>query len=162
MTEPAPESQRWNVRARRRFDFGGIRGRSVVAVGIGGGIGAWCRYELTLRFAATSPPAFPTITLGINLVGSFLLGFLLTLVLEYWPPTRYVRPFAAIGILGGFTTFSTFVVETDRLFGAGLAARGILYLAVSLFGGLIAVALGSATATLWPRALARRKREAPP
>lgn len=161
MTEPTPEPQEWNARARRKFDLGWIRGRSVVAVAIGGGIGAWCRYELTLRFAPTSPPALPTVTLGINLVGSFLLGFLLTLVLEYWPPTRYVRSFAAIGILGGFTTFSTFVVETDRLFGAGLATRAVLYLAVTLFGGLVAVALGSATATLWPRLFGRRRQEDP-
>ena len=146
MTEPAPESQRWNVRARRRFDFGGIRGRSVVAVGIGGGIGAWCRYELTLRFAATSPPAFPTITLGINLVGSFLLGFLLTLVLEYWPPTRYVRPFAAIGILGGFTTFSAYTVETLGLLRAGQAPTAFAYLFGTVIVGLLATWTGIAVA----------------
>ncbi len=51
-----------------------------------------------------------------NVVGAFLLAVLLILVLEVWPPTRYVLPFLAVGVLGSFTTFSTLMVDVDELF----------------------------------------------
>jgi CrcB protein len=133
-----------------------VRGRILSAVALGGGIGACARYELALAFAAPVPPAFPTVTLTINLAGSLLLGALLTLILEVWPPTRYVRPFAAIGLLGGFTTFSTFVVETDRLTAAGDALPALAYVAVSLLGGIACCVLGAAAASAWGRRPARR------
>lgn len=121
------------------------------AVTAGGGLGALVRYELELHVASPTPPAFPTVTLAINLGGAFLLGLLLTLLLERWPPTRYARSFLAIGVLGGFTTFSTVMVESDRLLGAGLKGRALAYLAVSLVGGLVAVAAGAWAARALPR-----------
>ena len=126
-----------------RGSVGSVRGNTLVAVALGGGVGAAIRYELALRFAAATPPAFPTVTLLINVVGSFLLGGLMILIVDHWPPTRYVRPFIAIGILGGFTTFSTFVVETDRLIGAGHAEAAAAYVAISLVAGLVAVGAGA-------------------
>ena len=57
------------------------------------------------------PTAFPWSSFLVNVAGSFVLGVILTLVVERWSPTRFVRPFAAIGFCGGFTTFSTFAVE---------------------------------------------------
>jgi CrcB protein len=109
------------------------------------------RYELALSFAAPTPPAFPTVTLAINLVGSLLLGALLTLILDVWPPTRYARPFAAIGVLGGFTTFSTFVVETDRLAAAGAVPLASAYVIGSLIGGVAFAALGAGATAAWAR-----------
>jgi CrcB protein len=133
-----------------------VSGRSLVAVAMGGGIGATLRYELELHLAHPTPPAFPWVTFAINISGAFLLGALMALTLERWPPTRFVRPFAAIGILGGFTTFSTFVVETDRLIGAHLPGTAIAYVASSLIGGFIAVGLGAFAADrLWPVVAAR-------
>lgn len=117
------------------------------------------RYDLGLRFAHPTL-AFPTVTLVINLTGSFVLGGLLTLVLEFWPPTRYVRPFGAIGVLGGYTTFSTFTVEIVRLVQANRTGLAVTYAAVSLLGGAVAVYLGSVVAGLWPaieHRLARRE-----
>lgn len=127
-----------------------VRVKILASVGLGGGIGAWARYEIGLHFGTATPPGFPFATLAINVVGSFLLGLLVTLVVDYWPPTRYVRPFAAIGILGGFTTFSTFMVEFDRSLAAGLLLRSGLYLGGSLAAGLVAVTLGSWIAQTWP------------
>jgi CrcB protein len=129
--------------------------RSLAAVALGGGIGASARFELAEIFAAPTPPAFPTLTLAINVAGAFLLGGLMALIVDLWPPTRYVRPLVGIGILGGFTTFSTFVVEGDRLIEAGQTGLALAYVIVSLLLGLVAVALGTSVAhRVWP-AIAR-------
>ena len=131
--------------------------RSVAAVAVGGGIGASIRYELSLQLAPATPPAFPAMTCAINISGAFLLGALMMLTLEHWPPTRFVRPFVGIGILGGFTTFSTFVVETDRLLGARLPGVAAVYVGISLVGGFVAVGVGALTADrLWSAGRARR------
>jgi CrcB protein len=82
--------------------------------------------------------------LWINLSGSFALGLLLTLIVERWPPTRFVRPFAAVGFLGAYTTFSTFGVEADQLISAGRLTVALSYVLGSLVGGLAAVYLGIA------------------
>jgi fluoride exporter len=135
-----------------------VSGRSLAAVGMGGGIGATVRFELELHLAHPTPPGFPGVTLVINIAGAFLLGALMALTLEHWPPTRFVRPFAAIGILGGFTTFSTFVVENDRLVGAHLPSVAITYVATSLVGGFVAVGLGALAADrLWPAITGRAR-----
>ncbi len=137
-----------------------FRRRSSIAVAIGGGIGSGIRYEIGLRWGSVDLAVFPWTTLTINLVGAFLLGVLMTLVLEHWPPTRYVRPFVGIGVLGGFTTFSTFALETVRLGRTHHAGAMALYIAASLVGGLSAAILGARLAALWPRLSARRDRRA--
>lgn len=134
------------------------RVKTFACVGLGGGIGAWARYEIELRFGMATPPGFPFATLAINVTGAFLLGLLVALVVDYWPPTRYVRPFAAIGVLGGFTTFSTFMVEFDRLLGARRLLSSGLYLGGSLGAGLVAVTLGSWVAHMWPLLMHRTGR----
>lgn len=123
-----------------------MRARTLLAVAFGGGVGAWLRYEANVLHPVLSPPQFPWTTFTVNILGSFLLGLLLTLVFDHWPPTRFVRPFAAVGILGGFTTFSTFEVETARLAGAHQVALAATYAASSLVLGMLAVAVGAAAA----------------
>jgi fluoride exporter len=115
-------------------------GRALAVAG-GGGLGTLARYGAD-RALPAGTMAFPWSTFLVNVIGSFILGALLTLIVERWSPTRFIRPFAAIGFCGGFTTFSTFAVEIvqrgehDRL---GLA---VAYLAVSLVAGLAAAAAG--------------------
>lgn len=128
-----------------------MRRRTLLAVAVGGGVGACARYGLGIAFTQETPPGFPSLTLAINLVGSFLLGALLTLVLDVWPPTRYVRSFAAIGLLGGFTTFSALVVDVDRLIGSGQAALALSYVTASLLGGIACCAVGAGAAAAWAR-----------
>ncbi|MGZ4207702.1 MAG: fluoride efflux transporter CrcB [Actinomycetota bacterium] len=140
----------------RRFTSGNRS--ATFAVAIGGGLGALARYELGLSFARAIPPAFPLTTFVINVTGVFVLGLVMTLILEFWPPTRYVRPFFAIGVLGGYTTFSTFMVESARLIQTHLAGRALLYVALSLGVGLAAVFAGAFTAELWPFLVRRRRR----
>jgi CrcB protein len=134
-------------------------GRWAATLGVvflGGAIGTSVRYAIVTTWGPASSAAFPAATLAINLAGAFAVGLLLTLILEHWPPTRYARAFGAIGVLGGFTTFSSFVVETDRLLAAGRVAMALTYLAATLAAGIVACAAGAAAAGAWPR-LARRR-----
>jgi CrcB protein len=121
----------------------------VLAVAAGGALGAPIRYELSAR-VHVAPGSVPWSTFWINVSGSFLLGLVLTFVLERWPPTRYVRPFLAIGVLGAYTTFSTYSVETDLLFRDGHIALGLAYALGSLAAGGVAVYLGIVAGRLWP------------
>ncbi|MDP9116652.1 MAG: CrcB family protein [Actinomycetota bacterium] len=104
----------------------------LAVIAFGGGIGSVLRYALS---RSLNPPGggFPTGTLIINIVGSALLGALVVAVSEVWRPHRLVCPLLGTGVLGGFTTFSTFALESRGL--AGPAALG--YVAASLSGGLV-------------------------
>lgn len=138
------------------------RPKAVLAVAAGGALGTLLRHWLNVALAPSTPPAFPWVTLAINVSGAYLLGLIVTLVLDFWPPTRYARPFVAIGALGGFTTFCTFVVETVRLAEADLAGRAITYVVASLVLGAIAMWAGAASAGMWPSFLRLlRRREQP-
>ncbi len=112
----------------------------VVAIAAGGALGTLARYG-TDRALVVGPASFPWATFSVNVTGSFLLGLIVTLVVERWPPTRFVRPFAAIGFCGGFTTFSTLAVETTQRAQHGRVGLAIGYLAASLVAGTVA-ALG--------------------
>lgn len=80
----------------------------------------------------------------INLSGAFALSLLLVLVLEVFPPTRYVRPALGTGFIGAFTTFSSLATATDHLLAHGHPMLAIAYTVGSLFGGLVAASLGLA------------------
>jgi fluoride exporter len=123
----------------------------VVAIALGGSLGTLARYGVD-RALVVGPVGFPWATFSVNVAGSFLLGLIVTLVLERWPPTRFVRPFAAIGFCGGFTTFSTVAVETAQRAQHGRIGLAVGYVAASLLAGLVAAVLGMAVARgrLWP------------
>jgi CrcB protein len=105
------------------------------AISVGGMVGASARYGLA-RLLPTSPGRFPWATFWTNLSGSFLLGLLLVAILERFPTGRHLRPFAATGVLGAFTTMSTYEVETALLLKDGHAVTAVLYLGTSLAAGL--------------------------
>lgn len=115
--------------------------RVLAAIAVGGFLGGVARYEIGLAFP-TRHGAFPATTFGINVAGSFLLALLTVLVLEILPPTRYVRPLLGVGFCGALTTFSTWMLDADRLLSArhyGAAAGDVLG---SLAAGLAATSLG--------------------
>ena len=87
------------------------------AVALGGFAGGEARYLLGLAFP-TGHATFPATTFAINVSGSFVLALLLVLILEVWPPTKYLRPLLCTGFCGAYTTFSTWMVDTDRLVSA--------------------------------------------
>jgi CrcB protein len=119
----------------------------LVAIAAGGALGAPARYEVA-QIIHVAKDTFPWATFWTNVSGSFALGFLLILVIERFPPTRYVQPFFATGFLGAFTTFSTFAVETDLLIKDGHAGIGVAYAAASLAAGFAAVWAGIVLARL--------------
>jgi CrcB protein len=117
----------------------------LVAIAAGGAGGTLARYGVE---RALTVPAnhFPWATFLVNVAGSFLLGAIVTLAVERWPPTRFVRPFAAIGFCGGFTTFSTMVVEAVQRGQHGHLALAGGYLGASLVAGVAAAAFGMVVA----------------
>ena len=110
-------------------------------------MGAPARFEVA-QLIHVAKDTFPWATFWTNVSGSFVLGFLLVLLIERFPPTRYLRPFFATGFLGAFTTFSTFAVETDLLIKDGHAVVGVVYALGSLTAGLAAVWAGIVLARL--------------
>lgn len=113
----------------------------VAAVGVGGAVGALGRYALSLAVPA-APGRFPWGTFTINLSGSAGLGFLLALVNEGFPRGRLARSLLGTGVVGAYTTFSTFVVEAVLLVRAGAADDAVAYVLGSLVAGLLAALSG--------------------
>jgi CrcB protein len=130
----------------------------LATIALGGGLGSVARYLVSTALPVR-PGHFPWATFLINLSGCLILGALMVFVVEIWPPRRYVRPFFGIGVLGGFTTFSTFAVEIRGLAAHGLWALANAYALGSLLGGVTAVWCGIALARLVGRRPVRRERE---
>ncbi len=122
----------------------------LVSIALGGMVGATARFKLA-EALPTRPGHFPWATWWTNLSGSFLLGFLLIVLLERFPPTRYLRPFVATGILGAYTTMSTFTVETALLVKDGHTATGLLYAVGSVMAGLLVAYAGIVAGRLTPQ-----------
>lgn len=115
------------------------------AIAVGGIVGALVRYGLGRGFP-TAAGTFPTTTLLINVVGSLLLGLLVGVTVRRARTPRLLRPALGTGVLGGFTTFSTFAVEADRLISTGHAGTAAGYLAATLVAGTAAAVVGLAAA----------------
>lgn len=133
-TDRARRHKQPRLRSRLRPDV-------LAAIAGGGALGGGARY-LIEQAAAVPAGRFPWATFSINVAGAFVLALLLVFVLDVWPPTRYVRPFAAIGFLGAFTTFSTWMAETADLFARDRPYVAVAYMAGSLAAGLAAVSFG--------------------
>jgi CrcB protein len=100
------------------------------------------RFALALWVDQRVPAAFPWGTLVVNVTGCFAIGLLATVADEHRLLTPAARLFLVAGVLGGFTTFSTFGLETWRLVEDGLSGLAIGNAAASLLAGLAAVVLG--------------------
>ncbi len=117
----------------------------IAAIAAGGALGTLARYGID-RWLVPAPLGFPWPTLVVNVLGSFVLGLIMTLMVDRWPPNRFVRPFAAIGFCGGFTTFSAMALEVAQRGQHGRVGAAGLYLVVSVGAAVIAVALGMVAA----------------
>lgn len=106
-----------------------------MAVFVGGGVGASLRYYLGLWISSRTSVAFPWSTLVINISGSFLIGLILGWLVNY-PSALGWRIFLVVGVLGGYTTFSSFAMETLNL----LREKSYLY-ATGYFLGTCVVGL---------------------
>ena len=106
----------------------------IVAIALGGSIGAVLRYAVFLLFGRAHEQAFPWHTLLVNLAGSFLIGFLWG-VFDRIYVSPGIRLFLFIGVLGSFTTFSTFAFETFNLSRGGNITYGLMYvITTNIFG----------------------------
>ncbi len=116
--------------------------QSFLAIGSGGFLGAILRAYVNGWASKTFSHDIPIGTFTVNVLGSFLMGaiFVLSHNLELIPP--HIRSFIATGILGAFTTYSTFAIETFILFENRNILMGFSNMALNLFGSVIAAAIG--------------------
>ena len=114
-----------------------------IVVFIGGGIGAVFRYLLAGWIYKIIGTDFPYGTLVVNVIGCFLIGLFLTIAEDRFLINPSLRIFVAVGIIGGFTTFSTFNFETIELLRDGAFALGMMNVVASIVLGLSATWVGS-------------------
>ncbi|MEU8125561.1 CrcB family protein [Spirillospora sp. NPDC049024] len=126
------------------------------AIAAGGALGALARYGLGSAFPHRVGE-FPWAVFWVNVSGCLLIGVLMVLVTETWQAHRLVRPFLGVGVLGGFTTFSTYIVDVQEMVGRGAPLVGLAYLAGTLAAALAAVCAGVRVTRLLARP---RRREA--
>jgi CrcB protein len=110
----------------------------IAAVSAGGAIGACARYGAALLWP-TAAGAFPWTTFWVNVIGCGIIGVFMVIITDVWAAHRLVRPFFGTGVLGGFTTFSTYAVDIQRLVDDGHATTGLLYLAATMIAALTTV-----------------------
>ena len=105
----------------------------------GGAIGSGARHLVNVGMARALGPDYPWSTLTVNVVGSFLMGFLADMILRRYGGSLEMRAFLLTGILGGFTTFSAFTLDISNLIGRGDGATAIGYIAGSVAVSLLAL-----------------------
>jgi CrcB protein len=136
------------------------RAAVVGVVAVGGVAGSCLRYGAALVWP-TRPDGFPWTTLGVNLTGCAAMGVLMAVITALPAVHPLARPFLGTGVLGGFTTFSTYAVDGRRLLAAGETGLAVAYLLATVAAALVAVAAGTLLTRLALRAgrpFARRVR----
>jgi CrcB protein len=119
---------------------------AALLVALGGAIGSIARYQvgrwMTWLMGPQAVTAFPWATLTVNIAGSLAMGVLAGFLARHGQGGEHWRLFVGVGILGGFTTFSSFSLEMMLLIERGQAANAFLYAAISLLAGLSALYVG--------------------
>ncbi len=109
---------------------------------VGGALGALARWAVA-EAVPGSPGGWPWATLLVNLTGCLLLGVLLGVLGSRSPEPAWAKPFLGVGVLGGYTTYSTFAVEVVELVHDGAYAVAGGYLLFSVLGAVLAVGVGA-------------------
>lgn len=144
LNEPVDPDVDLRVPDGRRKDSRLSRQGPVVAVvAVGGAVGATARYGASLLWP-TATGAFPWTTMTVNAVGCAVIGVFMVVITDVWAAHRLVRPFFGTGVLGGFTTFSTYAVDIQRLVDGRETRTGLAYLALTPVVALTAVWLAVA------------------
>ena len=121
-----------------------IRRRStqvLAVIAAGGMLGASARHGVSLA-VPTAPRGLPWSTLIVNTSGCLLIGMLMVLIVEARHAHRLVRPFLGVGVLGGYTTFSTYTVDAQVLITGGRPGAALGYLVGTVVAALVAVQIG--------------------
>lgn len=119
----------------------GLSFATLAAVFVGGALGTFARYLLEAHHAVAAG-GFPWVTLLVNLTGSLAIGLLVPLSEHISHRAPLVRPFLVIGLLGGWTTYSTLAVDATLLGKDGDVGTALAYLVATLAGGLALVVAG--------------------
>jgi CrcB protein len=127
-------------------------------IAAGGVLGSEARYALGLA-APHAAGGWPAATLLINVSGSLLIGALMVVLTDLTSPHRLVRPFLGVGVLGGWTTFSTAMVDVEQLLRAGRPVVAVGYLVGTALAALVAVALGATAVRLGSSGWRRWRRQ---
>jgi fluoride exporter len=110
----------------------------ILTVAVGGAVGSVCRFLTGVAVTRLAGPAFPWGTLTVNVVGSFAIGFLTELVARKLNASMEIRLLIVVGFLGGFTTFSSFSLDTMALIERGATAAALSYVLASVVISLLA------------------------
>ena len=116
--------------------------KMLMAVAMGGAVGASARYLFAAQALRFMGPGFPWGTLGVNLIGSFLMGVIVELLALRFSVSAEVRVFLVTGVLGGFTTFSAYSLDIANMLERKDLALAGLYAFGSLGGGVVALFFG--------------------
>ena len=120
---------------------------NVILIALGGALGSVLRYWLAELFYAYGPKDFPYGILSVNLIGCFLIGFFSVWLVSKFGSTHLMwRAAVMVGMLGGFTTFSSFSLDVGNFFEQGLLLKAFGYIAASLLACLPATYFGILTA----------------
>jgi CrcB protein len=119
---------------------------NVVLVCVGGALGSGARYLVATSSAQAFGPDFPRGTILVNLAGSYLIALVMGLSLRTAAVSPDLRLFLTTGVMGGFTTYSSFNYETIRLLDEGATSYALLNLAVTVLGCLATGTLGLVSA----------------
>ena len=112
-----------------------------LAIALGGAIGSMGRYWITVSLVRYPPHWLPLGTVSVNVIGSFIIGMVWA-YLQQRNESEFVRLFVAVGLLGGFTTFSTFSLETVYFLSESEWGRALVNVLMNLLGCLLATATG--------------------
>ncbi len=127
----------------------GMTGLGWTAIAAGGALGAVSRFAMSHQVYQWLGRDFAWGTLSVNVLGSFLMGFLAVLLVDKLGASNEWRAFFMVGFLGAFTTFSTFSFETLQYLQVGELSKAVLNMAVSFVACLLAVWLGFIAARQW-------------
>jgi CrcB protein len=133
---PRPLPHPWSL-VRRDADL-------LPVIAVGGALGSLARWAVA-RGLPHGAAAYAWSTFVVNISGALVLGVLMALVLDVWSERRYLRPFLGVGVLGGYTTFSTYLLDERGLVTGGRPGVALAYLLATLVAGFTATAVGLAT-----------------
>jgi CrcB protein len=114
---------------------------TVLAIAAGGALGSVLRHFLNGAIGGPAGTGFPWGIFIINILGSFVMGVLVSFFAHFWEPRQSIRAFLTVGILGGFTTFSTFSLDAVMLLERGSYGASAVYISGSVgisLAGLVA------------------------
>ena len=116
--------------------------KMLLSIALGGALGAVGRYLMMSGVSRWLSGFLPFSTLSVNVLGSFLLGVVIEILALTWSPGREMQAFLVVGVLGSFTTFSTFSMDVIYLLERGDMAGAAAYVILSVVASVVALFLG--------------------